>query len=91
MKTILLIILTILSLGAFSAEKNTDSEIQLIIVQQNLKGFGGECPCPYYKTAEGKVCGDDSTYSQTQGETPKCYHFDVTEEEIQRYREIYGE
>lgn len=88
MKIIIVSILITLSCIAYGME-NTDSKIKLIIVHQNLKGFGGECPCPYYKTSDGEICGDESTYSKTEGAEPKCYHYDVTSEEVENYRKFY--
>ncbi|MFA6587589.1 MAG: hypothetical protein WCT08_00830 [Patescibacteria group bacterium] len=52
-----------------------------IIIQNNQKGYTGNCPCPYDSDSAGNSCGGRSSYSKN-GRISFCYDSDVPAEQI---------
>jgi hypothetical protein len=63
-----------------------ETEIRRAILQASIASFGGNCPCPESRAANGSRCGQRSAYSRPGGASVKCYPTDVTADEIERYR-----
>lgn len=73
-----------------SAAKDNRSSAQAIkqqIIEQSISSYPGNCPCPYSTMRNGRSCGKRSAYSRPGGYAPKCYPEDVSEGEVQAYRE----
>ncbi len=68
--------------------KLTDGEVRAVIVRQSRRGYKGDCPCPHNRDASGRRCGPQSAYSRAGGRSVKCYHKDVTDAEIVRFRQV---
>lgn len=66
----------------------SDQQIAEQLIQQSIRRYPGNCPCPYNSTANGRACGKRSAYSRPGGQAPLCYVEDVTPAMIQRYRQL---
>jgi len=49
-----------------------------IYIQDNKKGYTGNCPCPYNSDSRGGSCGGRSSYSKG-GQITFCYDRDVSD------------
>ena len=67
----------------------TDEEIRANILNGLLKSYEQECPCPFSKDSQNKVCGDDSDYFKSRGKV-MCYTSDVADSEVAAYRQKYN-
>ncbi len=67
------------------ASLRTDSEIRRTIIKEAIGRHAGECPCPYSRGVNGRICGDASTYKKA-GATQICFPEDVSEQMVQQYR-----
>jgi hypothetical protein len=65
----------------------TDAELRQEIIRRSLASYSGNCPCPYNRDRAGRSCGARSAYSRPGGASPKCYPSDVSDAEVQRFRE----
>lgn len=74
---------------AFQQSQQTDQQIRQQIIQQSISSYRGSCPCPYSTARNGTSCGGRSAYSRAGGHQPKCYPKDVSDAEIQRYKEAF--
>lgn len=61
------------------------SEIARQIIQNSIRSYSGNCPCPYSTDRAGRRCGDRSAYSRPGGARPVCYESDVSEAMIRRF------
>lgn len=67
-----------------------DAQIREILVEQSIRSYSGNCPCPYNSASNGSRCGGRSAYSRPGGASPLCYAEDVTAEMVRRYRRSHG-
>lgn len=74
----------LLMLGAFPSFAS-DEQIKKEIIQQSIRSYPGNCPCPYNLDRAGRRCGKRSAYSKPGGYSPICYPSDVTEQMILKY------
>lgn len=65
----------------------TDEQIRQAIIRQSIASYAGNCPCPYNTDRAGRRCGARSAYSRPGGASPKCFASDVSDAEVQRYRQ----
>jgi len=78
----------ILALSVF-AEKASDRQIAIKLVQQSIASYSGNCPCPYSVMRNGRSCGKRSAWSKPGGASPLCYVEDVSKQMIQDWRNSY--
>lgn len=64
----------------------SDSQVAELLIQQSIRSYSGNCPCPYNRASNGSRCGQRSAYSRPGGASPLCYEQDVTEALIERWR-----
>ncbi|WP_339746524.1 hypothetical protein [uncultured Maricaulis sp.] len=64
----------------------SDDQIRDIIIQRSITAYSGRCPCPENRMSNGARCGHRSAYERPNGEAPKCYRRDVSDEEVARFR-----
>lgn len=81
------ILLSTTSLAKAPASALSDQQIAELLIQQSIRRYPGNCPCPYNSTANGRACGKRSAYSRPGGQAPLCYVEDITPAMIQRYRQ----
>lgn len=68
----------------------SDQEIRQLIIQDSVRGYPGNCPCPWNTDRAGRRCGARSAYSRPGGLSPKCYASDVSDRDVSAYRESRG-
>ena len=88
----LLILTTLLLAGASVSYADappplSDSEIRRLIIEESIRSYPGNCPCPWNADRRGHRCGKRSAYDKPGGAAPKCYAHDVTDKEVKEYRE----
>ena len=75
---------------AIGAQALTDDEIRQLIIEESIRSYPGNCPCPYNRARNGSRCGGRSAYSRAGGYSPLCYPQDVSDEMVERHREAQG-
>ncbi len=84
--------LTIIFLSIFSIQTIfalSKSEINIIkqkMIAESIKNYKGNCPCPYSKMKDGKLCGKFSAYSKKGAKKPLCYVTDITDKMVENYK-----
>ena len=68
------------------AARDTDAQVRQKIVQESIRNYPGNCPCPENRDRAGRRCGARSAYNRPGGYSPKCYPSDVTAADIAAYR-----
>lgn len=71
---------------SYADNKLTDEEVAAILIQESIRNYSGNCPCPYNVMKSGRRCGGYSAYSKPGGKSPLCYQEDVTAEMINAWR-----
>jgi len=72
--------------NAAGADALTDAEIRDRLVEESIRAYPGNCPCPENTDAAGRRCGQRSAYSRAGGRSVSCYREDVTDEQVRNYR-----
>jgi hypothetical protein len=80
----------VLQAASALAQRASDDSIRQMLVEESLAGYPGNCPCPYNRMRNGKLCGDFSAYRKPGGRSPLCYPRDVTQGMIDDYRRRKG-
>lgn len=81
------LIFAILLPNTLRAQATTDDhEIRTKIIEQSIREYPGNCPCPYNRAKNGSRCGKRSAWSRQGGYHPVCYPDDVTKNMIERFR-----
>ncbi|MBB4123974.1 peptidoglycan-binding domain-containing protein [Martelella radicis] len=75
---------------AFPVCAQTNSEVRDRMIQQSIASYSGSCPCPFNRASNGSRCGGRSAYSRPGGSAPYCFHGDISDEAVERYRQTYG-
>lgn len=75
---------------SFADPDLTDDQIAEILIQESIRNYSGNCPCPYNVMRNGKLCKGHSAWSKPGGEEPLCFRDDVTEEMIGEWRDEHG-
>ena len=83
----LLLILLLMPLPAFA---QSDADIRQKIIDQSIRSYSGNCPCPYNRMRNGRKCGGHSAYSKPGGASPKCFPENISDEEVEDYRARNG-
>lgn len=79
-----------LSGPADALQRLSDAEVRQRIIEQSIRGYSGNCPCPYSTNRAGRRCGGNSAYSRPGGASPKCFPQDVTDAEVRAWRQGMG-
>lgn len=82
----LILLLTVLILPEKSLAKS-DQDIIQEQIDKSIAAYPGDCPCPYSKDKNGKLCGENSGYSKPKDYQPFCYAEDLSDFSIDAYRE----
>ncbi len=83
----LLLIMLLIPLPALA---QSDDQIRQKIIDQSIRNYSGNCPCPYNRMRNGRKCGKVSAYSKPGGASPKCYPSDVSDKDVEDYRARNG-
>lgn len=81
-----IIIITVLLFVSLPAYAQSDDHIKQLIIEQSIRNYSGNCPCPYSRDRAGRKCGKRSAYSKPGGANPICYPSQVTQDMIEDYR-----
>ena len=69
----------------------TDKDIRKNILDGYLSNFKGECACPESKDSKNVRCGENSSYFKNNANGDiKCYPADITDDEVNDYRDKYN-
>ena len=68
----------------------SDAQIRRLVIRQAIATSGAVCPCPYSKTAKARLCGSRSLYNQHGGVPMQCYPRDVSDQDVEAYRNEHG-
>lgn len=61
------------------------SEVVRRLMDESIRRYSGNCPCPENRDRAGRRCGGRSAWSRAGGARPLCYPSDVTAAMIDRY------
>jgi hypothetical protein len=75
---------------AHAGARLSDEQIRELVVQESLRSYPGNCPCPYNVDRAGRQCGQRSAWSRRGGYAPICFTREVADEQVRRYRERGG-
>lgn len=78
------------SAPAHALQRLSDAQVRAEIVQQSIRSYSGNCPCPFSTNRAGNRCGGNSAYSRPGGSSPKCYPSDVSDAEVRAWRQRNG-
>jgi hypothetical protein len=83
------IAIAVLGLAAIAAPAlaQSDAQVRQQIIRQSIAAYPGPCACPYNVDRAGRSCGRRSAYSRPGGHAPLCYPRDVSQEEVQAWRQ----
>ncbi|WP_028694761.1 hypothetical protein [Pseudomonas cremoricolorata] len=65
----------------------SNDQVAQRIIDQSIAAYPGPCACPYNRARNGSSCGRRSAYSRAGGYDTLCYREDVSDEDIQAYRQ----
>lgn len=82
-----LILALVVGAGPADAQRRmNDDEARRIIIDESIRRWNGECPCPYSYAWNGKQCAENSAYMKRVPYAPYCYPQDVPPSVVYRYR-----
>ena len=59
------------------------------LIEESIRNYPGNCPCPYFLDRAGRRCGKRSAWSRPGGYEPFCYESDIPETVIiKKYQEL---
>src|ERR1044072_9281317 len=76
-----------LVLSAASAQ--SEAQVKQQIIRQSIAAYPGPCPCPYSVMRNGRRCGGRSRLRRPGGYAPICYPADVTQAQIDAWRQSH--
>ena len=77
-------------MSAAAAGDMTDGQVRQLIVQHSRAAYSGSCPCPYDNDRAGHSCGRRSAWSRAGGASPVCYVREVTDSQVNDFRNHHG-
>lgn len=89
MKRLLPLLIAVAVLGCSDEEVSEDDRIRDIMIAESIASYEGNCPCPYNRDSAGNRCGGRSAYSRSGGASPLCYRSDISDEEVEAYRQSH--
>lgn len=69
----------------------SDDNIRSRIIEDSIRTYAGNCPCPFNTMRNGRRCGGNSAYSRPGGQRPLCFADDVSAAMIDRYRKTHSQ
>lgn len=69
-----------------SAQANRDARDRQAMIEESVRSYPGNCPCPYFSDRAGRSCGKRSAHSRAGGYAPKCYATDISDKELADWR-----
>lgn len=88
MNKIILGFVILLAVPLFSyAQNSSDHMLKEQIIKESIARYSGNCPCPYNLAKNGSRCGKRSAYSKPGGYSLKCYVEDISQQDIQAWKQ----
>lgn len=66
-------------------------DIRSRMIAESIRGYAGNCPCPFSTMRNGRRCGGNSAYSRPGGQKPLCFADDVSKAMIDHYRKTHAQ
>jgi hypothetical protein len=85
----LIVALAVGGLVLSAASAQSEAQVKQQIIRQSIAAYPGPCPCPYSVMRNGRSCGGRSAYSRPGGYAPICYPADVTQAQIDAWRQSH--
>jgi hypothetical protein len=86
MRHIGVIVLCLMSAAGAASEQISDAQIRNLIVEQSMRSYPGNCPCPFNVDRAGRRCGARSAYNRAGGYAPVCFAREISDEQVRLYR-----
>jgi hypothetical protein len=83
---LLFLIVALCASPASAQQRLSDDAVRNQMIQESIRAYSGNCPCPYNYAANGSSCGRRSAYSRPGGASPLCYPADITPKMLDDYR-----
>ncbi len=64
----------------------TDDQVRQTMIEESIRSYPGNCPCPYNLASNGSRCGKRSAWSKPGGFDPLCYLEDIPATMVDDYR-----
>lgn len=69
-----------------SAQRASDDDLRRQMIEDSIRSYSGNCPCPYNLARNGSRCGNRSAYSRPGGASPLCYPEDISQAMLDEYK-----
>lgn len=79
-----------LSPSASARSGLSDADARNQMIQESIRGYRGNCPCPYNLASNGSRCGKRSAYARGGGAQPLCYPEDITDRALSDWQKRTG-
>lgn len=70
----------------YAVSVSSDASVKQQMINESIRKYKGNCPCPYSKMKNGRTCGRNSAYSKPGGKSPLCYATDITSKMVESYK-----
>lgn len=74
-----------LCLMAAPALALSTTEIKRMMIDQSIRSYSGNCPCPFNRASNGSKCGKRSAWSRPGGASPICYESDISGQMLENF------
>lgn len=61
------------------------TEIKQTMIDQSIRSYSGNCPCPFNRASNGSRCGKRSAWSRPGGASPICYESDISNQMLESF------
>lgn len=61
------------------------AEIKRTMIDQSIRSYSGNCPCPFNRAKNGSKCGKRSAWSRPGGASPICYESDISNQMLENF------
>jgi hypothetical protein len=82
--TLTFLLMSISTTSAISI--SSEASVKQQMINESIRKYKGNCPCPYSKMKNGRTCGKSSAYSKPGGKSPLCYATDITSTMVKNYK-----
>jgi hypothetical protein len=68
----------------------SDAQVKKQIIEESIRAYPGNCPCPFNSARNGSSCGKRSAWSRAGGYAPICYADEISNQMIADWRKNRG-
>lgn len=80
----------VLASPPIGAQRASDDDLRRQMIEDSIRAYSGNCPCPYNLARNGSRCGNRSAYSRPGGASPLCYPEDISQAMLDEYKRRKG-